>query len=158
MPTTVPLDDLAAIADRSFEIIKQNQTTPAITANINTSQSEIDLLKQTTKLLQESVTNLTNSINQLTIRQSRSPSRSNYRTRSSSRKPITCYYHYKFKTNARSCNFGCQYFDKNLFNPKTCVYHARFGDDARQCSQGCTWNSSQKIQKPKNTNSNKSLN
>ena len=140
VPPSVPLDDLATIADRSYELIKQKQPVSTITANINTQNTELKLLKQTTKSLQDSISILTASINHLSVRSSRSTSRSHIRNRSLSNNTLICYYHQKFKNNAKSCQFGCRFFNSELFKPKICVYHGKYQRNARKCLDGCTWN------------------
>ena len=60
-----------------------------------------------------------------------------------------CYYHYKFRNDAKRCNLGCTW--KNLNNECTvnniCIHHARYRENANQCTPGCKY---QEYQKQKN--------
>jgi len=144
IPPTLSLTEIANVADKSFEVLKQNCPSPVITASIASQQSEIANLQETTKRLNDTITQLTASLNQISLTRQRSThrrfNRSPSRTRSTSR-GMTCYYHRKFRNDARRCFIGCKYYTPS-FNSNKCIYHATFDKGAHRCLTGCKWNQS----------------
>jgi Inhibitor of apoptosis-promoting Bax1 len=133
VPASVSLDDVAAIADKSIEVIRKNQTPPIVTAAIAPAQDDISTLTSTTLALKESIATLTQTVEQLSTTHQRA------RTQKLQDKPgPVCFYHRKFAKDAKHCQFGCKFYEPS-FKPTICVYHATFQENARKCVPGCTW-------------------
>ena len=166
LPSTVSLKDLATAADRMAEVaglshqtnihsITQIPALPSTSSNASTSLSVSgeSALCHAITLLTDKIMNLDSRLN--SFERSHHNSKENSRSssvssrNSSSRDNKFCFYHFKFKDDAKFCNIGCLWNNRSpsCKQKDICVFHARYHNRARRCLEGCKFFKSASVQK-----------
>ena len=104
------LDKIAEVADQILE------QTPAYNPTIaSTTMQENAELKKMVTLLSQQMAEMNERLNNLSIRQPRASSSHRSRRRSRSNSPTRfCWYHHRYKNNARKCIKPCAFKSKDL--------------------------------------------
>ena len=150
------VEKLAALADRSFEILQSNNALPVAAAttmahtapqvdNQHSLTQRLEAMQLQFNSLQQSISAITAHMHDSqthrrdvpTAQRNRSSSRHRFRSKSPGGR-LVCYYHHRFRESAKRCNPGCKFYDNKFAvdNP-VCIYHAKFQSQARSCVPGC---------------------
>ena len=149
-----PLDKLAQLADRAFDIL--HKSPPTIAASISNKshehniEAQLQILQNDNSHLRQAIAAITNKLNSLDfsnppINRSRQnsithTSRAVSRNASPSR-GMVCFYHSKFKKNATKCCIGCRFYSQRFSSGDiVCIYHNKFRQNAQKCLAGCKFN------------------
>ncbi|GFX99022.1 uncharacterized protein TNCV_4301971 [Trichonephila clavipes] len=116
-----PLDKLAIIADKFFEVVGASSTICAATTVPPPSQSSSCSAQPTMDSLARQIQELSLQVNELTKERNSSRHqqyssdhrRSHSRSRSVNRESGICYYHRRYKEQARKCVSPCAFVQKN---------------------------------------------
>jgi hypothetical protein len=144
--TVIPsasLQDLALSADKMCEVTLSHPHIADTCAVTRTYPSSAEAeLKSTLELITKKLLSLETTVQNLQHSRSSSVnSRGSSASRRFDNQPrrLLCFYHTKFRDNAKFCNVGCEWKNR----PSTCkqfdvcINHARFKDKTRNCLEGC---------------------
>ena len=161
--TGLPSKDLAIMADKIMMVVNPNIEKNVAAVSVQPQDAIINALQKITERLDRLETNRTSSATNNTDNfRSRNPPSFPYSYRSRESSPsfqrnrnaspnrgTLCYYHYKFRSQARRCNLGCTWLNinKECVINDICIHHAKYRENANQCITGCKY---AQHQQPKN--------
>lgn len=120
-----PLNDAADLADNIFAVLNTRPTIAPVAAQVQTKESNLELLVQQLTLqlaeissevasIKQNISEIPSENNRQRRIRFRSQSRSRERFSSSGPRPTgICWYHWKFRQNANKCTKPCSWIQEN---------------------------------------------